>query len=268
MSFEDLVADLATEASNPYRSYELAGAKTPEEAVDLFRAHVDALIASHGLRASDPGSQVSEAAHLDTQFVLLQLCRDPQRRGDIIRYLADSGLVQARADGVPPAVSLSDVDLWGQVDGTDLTNIDLHGAVLAHSELRWSNLAGANLENSDLSGAWLDGADLSPAWLSGATLRGASLPWAQLQGADLVGADFTNADLRGANLRGADLGDAILVGALLGEVNLSGANLEGVRGLSVDELAQTATYWDARGLEDLGVEPDSRDTPTPRPSQP
>ena len=89
------------------------------------------------------------------------------------------------------------------------------------------NLNGADLSYVNLIGADLSGADLSGADLRGVCLRGADLSGADLSGADLRGADLVGANLSGADLNDADLGDAILRDANLSESNLSGANLSG-----------------------------------------
>jgi len=67
---------------------------------------------------------------------------------------------------------------------------------------------GLNLEGEDLSYIDLRGADLSYGYFSGADLSGSDL-----RGADLTDADLRGADLRNADLRGADLTDADLTGA-------------------------------------------------------
>jgi len=67
---------------------------------------------------------------------------------------------------------------------------------------------GLNLEGEDLSHIDLRGADLSCGFFHGANLSGSDL-----RGADLTDADLRGADLTGADLRGADLTDADLTGA-------------------------------------------------------
>lgn len=157
--------------------------------------------------------------------------------------------------------------------GTNLTCIDLEGAILRRINLSGANLfkarlintnlREANLSNARLSGADLSGADLRKANLRRANLHKANFSKATLRNANLSEADFrearlSGADLRGANLRqtnfnkaylfkanlsrgelsGADLSDANLSQANLSNLDLSGAELSGAN-LSEANLSGT-----------------------------
>ena len=117
------------------------------------------------------------------------------------------------------------------------------------------NLRGANLDKANL-----DKANLRLANLRGATLRGATLHWTALAGADLTIADFNRADLGGAELAEADLSgarfgganltkaffkDADCTGAILTGANLFRADLRGARNLTLDQLLETKTLYEA-----------------------
>ena len=70
-------------------------------------------------------------------------------------------------------------------------------------------------------------------------------PIVSLSGADLTDADLSGADLRGADLRVAALRRANLSRAVLFDVDLSharlrGADLSGIRGVTPEELEDTA----------------------------
>jgi len=122
-----------------------------------------------------------------------------------------------------------------QFAGADLRS---SGSELPH-ELRCANLGGARLDGVDLIQK-----DLSGAVLLNASLRGADLTQAALQGADLQGADLTGAQLGQADLTGANLSSAHLSGAHLGQVDLTRANLSSAD-LSRADVSQ-ATFTDAR----------------------
>jgi uncharacterized protein YjbI with pentapeptide repeats len=121
------------------------------------------------------------------------------------------------------------------LNGIDLSWIDLCEAILMETilpgvDLSWIDLSEADLPGVDLSEANLRGVDLSGVDLRGADLSRADLREANLSGADLREANLSGADLREANLRGADLSKANLSrthirGADLSEVDLSEVDL-------------------------------------------
>jgi Pentapeptide repeats (8 copies) len=112
--------------------------------------------------------------------------------------------------------------------GTDLTEIDLHEALLVRadlsgSKLRHANLADANLHEAllvraDLSGSLLERADLSGSRLERADLSETDLNSANLDKTNLTGAVLLNADLRGASIL-----DAIVFGVSIWNVRTDGA---------------------------------------------
>lgn len=108
---------------------------------------------------------------------------------------------------------------------TDLSGLDLHGAVMQDTELHAARLRQTRLQGADLRSADLTGADLHEAELVEAGLGWADLSHADLSEANLRRANLIGCILRGANLTGADLSDALLNGADLVAVNLAGANL-------------------------------------------
>jgi uncharacterized protein YjbI with pentapeptide repeats len=119
--------------------------------------------------------------------------------------------------------NLSDVKLQGAVlILADLRDADLSHARLQGVVLRSANLQGANLFGTQLQGAHMSGAQLQFAILGGTLLQGADLSRANLQFANLAG--FTQ--LQGANLSGAQLQFAILRGVSLEGSNLKAAQLQ------------------------------------------
>jgi uncharacterized protein YjbI with pentapeptide repeats len=106
----------------------------------------------------------------------------------------------------------------------NLHQSDLRGANLHEADLRRADLGGADLRGTDLSGAKLNGASLFQANLHEADLRGENLHQADLRIADLSGANLFQADLSGTNLFQADLSLADLRTANLSRADLRGAN--------------------------------------------
>jgi len=110
--------------------------------------------------------------------------------------------------------------------------IDLNGADLSNLDLRYINFKLANLAGCDLSGAnlgncCLERADLTGACLDEASLGGVKMPRANLEGASLVKCNFEDPTCHKANLEGANLKCAILDGSQMTGINLRLANLKG-----------------------------------------
>jgi uncharacterized protein YjbI with pentapeptide repeats len=114
----------------------------------------------------------------------------------------------------------------GDLDGIDLTGVNLS----------WADLGMIRLRGTILSGAKLSGVDLFFADLTGATLSRAKLNWALISEANLTEADLYGAEIWGARLINAKLDGAILTGAHLWETQRSGWSIAGV----ICEFA----YWD------------------------
>lgn len=122
-----------------------------------------------------------------------------------------------------------------QLEGADLSAmnlqwVDLHGGNLHGADLQNADLLGANLEGTNLKKANLARANLFAGYLvdanfQGANLMSANLRRADLRGADLPEANFFEADLRGANLWGANLQGTNFRRAKLQRANMQRANL-------------------------------------------
>ena len=168
------------------RSIELE--KSREASLQAYLDHMTDFLRKRELK----GNKFNESRAIARARTLTTLrSLDGDRRGIIVRFLYESGLLTGKAP------------------------LDIRGA----------NLVDANLINSDLSGANLNGTDLTGAKLHNSILQRASLEEAQLKKANLSGSDLYQANMTGAILIGADLTKAILDDAVLDVVDMSKAKV-------------------------------------------
>ena len=129
---------------------------------------------------------------------------------------------------------------------TNLSYVTLRGANLNSANISYSNLIKCDLENARMNQTNFKGSNLNQALLqksfaSGANFKNASMIMANLPGAFLIKADFENAILTEANLRGA-----LLMGADFTNANLHKADLRDAEGLTVEQLLQAKTLYQAQ----------------------
>jgi uncharacterized protein YjbI with pentapeptide repeats len=217
---------------------DIASDDQKEEAIQSYFDRMSELLLKEKLSKYSP-EEVKTVARIRTLTVLRGL--DPGRKGRVLLFLKDSGLIDREA-----VIDLCGADLRGasaafaslgrvNIGEANLSGADFHGASLGKSYLGGTNLQGANLTGANLAGADLfeanlSGADLTHAKLNGANLNGADLRGcklneANLSDADLSGVNLSVGDLIRANLRGAKLEGARLVGADLRHADLSGTLL-------------------------------------------
>jgi uncharacterized protein YjbI with pentapeptide repeats len=178
---------------------------------------ISTLVLSHNLLKSKPGSAIGALAVARTDTAMRNL--DGVRKGILIRYLWEAGLIKTRR----PVVDLNKVNLEDAVfrggylsvvnlatDNLVKANFyrtDAHGAILS-----WANLSGADLNKANL------GCFTIPQWNISRTLldqlRVSGMDCAVLRRADLSGAKLQDANLTGANLSWASLSGAHLGGAI------------------------------------------------------
>jgi proteasome lid subunit RPN8/RPN11 len=106
---------------------------------------------------------------------------------------------------------------------------------------KFEDFEGANLDGADFEGANLEGADFKKANLEETDLEETDLTGANLEGTDLIGANLAGADLKEVNLKRANLRSANLKGA-----NFEGANLKGALNLSIEQLSEVKTLYNAK----------------------
>jgi uncharacterized protein YjbI with pentapeptide repeats len=165
---------------------------------------------------------------------------DGRRKGEVVRFLAESGLIganPAQGSAAKPdwsrgiAVDLRGADLRGAqlqqalLDNAALIQVDLEGATLAGASLKGAYIQHADLRGADADFTSFQGAMVIDAHLEGATFRHASMSRADFTDSCLTGADFTGADLRGAEFFLAEGTGIDLIGAALNGADFAGADL-------------------------------------------
>ncbi len=127
-------------------------------------------------------------------------------------------------------------DLISDLSGSDLSEVNLSGAIFGPSIVRRTNFFKANLNKarmangiltgSNFSSAQLLGADLQQADLAEASFTGAELGTANLSGANLQKARMSRVNAEGASFNAANLIQSNWQGANLSGANFTGANLQ------------------------------------------
>lgn len=141
--------------------------------------------------------------------------------------------------------------LGGYFKQADFNNTYLCEATLASADFTDANFSEANLKDAFLLFTDFTKANLDEADLTGAKFVIAKLIGTTLKGADLREADLTGADLRDADLEDADLGDAYFLGA----------DLRGAKNLTIDQLSQVKTLYNAK-LDEKFLIPLKKSYPT------
>jgi Pentapeptide repeats (8 copies) len=184
-----------------------------QDTLSTYLDDMSQLVLEYNLPKSKPNDPVRAIAVARTLTAVRDL--DGDRKGTLIRYLWEAGLIAA-----PQPI-------------VNITNANLNGAVFSNADLTGVALLKLGLDNAQFINSQLVKADLS----------GSALFEAEMMGANLSGSDLTNtepigADLAGADLAGADLADSDLTGANLTDATLTGADLAGARYNSKEEYVR------------------------------
>jgi uncharacterized protein YjbI with pentapeptide repeats len=215
-----------------------------QETLQAYLGSMSDLMLERDLLVTQGHEAVRSVARTITLTALRRL--DGERKGLIVRFLSEAGLIAASN----PRVRLDNADLRGvKLRDAILDQISLEGADLRRSDLRGISLSYSTLINVKLQDAKLDRATLLRACIDHARFDRASLYEGNLQGMNGIYARFPGADLRtaylseawgyyidftGADLRGAQLdASGKFAPARLYEVDLHGARLQGA-GLPTD----------------------------------
>jgi uncharacterized protein YjbI with pentapeptide repeats len=198
------------EAQRTQAARALEAQRAYEAALQNYFEQVGKLIIEQPVHRARLGDNLSTVVRAQTLSVLEGL--DPHRKGILLMFLYDSGLILREKTVVSLVGSdLSEADLSeAYLSQTNLSMADLSGAnlnkvTLIDADLRGTDLSGANLSDTVLAGADLSAADISEAFRSLLTYFGTAdrLPMTKYA-TDLSGANLSNAVLAGADLSAAE----------------------------------------------------------------
>ena len=261
---------------------EIALDNQQEAALQTYIDKIAELLLEKKLRESkSEEDEVRNIARIRTLTTLARL--DNKRKKDVLQFLNESGLIEQGTTFIHlVGANLREANLnEANLSGAYLVDLDLSGANLIRAHLGYIPFPPED-EKADIKGA-----DLSRANLSQANLRGAKLEHVKLKRANLTKANLSRADLEGANLslanlKEADLSFAIFLDADLSFANLTGANLkntmlnyydsdygyykerganlmraklEGVIGISIEELEKQARSLKGATMPDGSIHP-------------
>jgi uncharacterized protein YjbI with pentapeptide repeats len=160
---------------------------------------------------------------------------DGQRKGEVVRFLYEAGLLRRKNPLPLNGADLRDADLVrSDFFDASLAATNLRGAHFGYSSLGETDFSDAHLPDasfwrSDLSGVQFDFADLTGANFAHAELGSTTLERTCLSEASFVGAKLVHVDLRDSEGRAVDFSDARFLrlvsvkGAGFTDVKLDGA---------------------------------------------
>jgi uncharacterized protein YjbI with pentapeptide repeats len=231
---------------------------------------IQAILTVIGKRKYFSGSGVSNRLNLKRTYLRRADLIGSHLEGAYIRgaYLEKAYLMESHLEGAYlEGAYLMEARLEGaHLEGAYLMKANLEGAVfmgarLEGADFQWANLKGTNFQEANLQGTYLRDAHLEDAIFTSAHLEKAVLADSNLIGAHLEKAILTDAHLESANLKrthiqfthlkGAHLEWSNLEGANLSEANLEGAYLEGAENLTINQLSEVKTLYNAKLDEEL-----------------
>jgi hemerythrin-like metal-binding protein len=127
------------------------------------------------------------------------------------------------------------------LEGLDLSGVNLAEARLSNANLRNAAFPGANCRAGFFDGSDMRFSDISGSLFADANLANARLRHADLSFCDLSAANLRGADLSGARLKSAKLPDADLNGAIMLEVDLEDADLSSAKGVIPGQIKKAKT---------------------------
>lgn len=138
--------------------------------------------------------------------------------------------------------TFSSCDLEGaQINGQDLSDANLEGAILKNAVIYNTSLSRANLENADLTGAILKFVDLSGANLTDSKLINTSMLFV-----DFSEATLSNAFIQGSKLKGVYFNNAVCEEVEFGMVETKLVDFSGATGIKAGSACAEDSFGSCR----------------------
>ena len=189
------------------------------EPLAIVLAALGLILTWHEFRAS---RDIREATLFAMASELLQKARDVDRLNNHGHPTAQLGQVRVLEEAISSQVSLQ---------GINAREVRLEHGRFAGADFRHANLWGSGLQATDLSNVNLEGALLSRAFLGCTNNRDNMLICTNLTNANLKNAQLTNAKLSSVTLDGADF-----EGVNMGDAKLYSVDFTNVKGLTKGQL--------------------------------
>ena len=199
-------------------------------------------------------------------IIIFWLNQNAERKLNIKRYLDD---IDDLRYWNSQEAAFRNVGNIKRLNRENVQKLNLSHCYLQHTTLNKVILDNSNLNSSDLTNCSLISAKLRNTRFNQAKLENARMDFADLEGAHLSGADmkgsspiranFKNANMIKTNLEDAllmetDFEGACLIGAIFKNANLSKANLKGSVGLTVEQLLEAKSLFNAKLDYELHVQ--------------
>jgi uncharacterized protein YjbI with pentapeptide repeats len=247
--------DARREERSAIRERAIARDARLDAVLQTYITQLSNLVLDHQLLTSGETSDVRVIARTLTLAAVRRL--DGRRKGEVVRYLDDAGLIASDAGGAEgPIIFLGDADLRradlrdARSQGLSFAGADLRGARFDRADILFTDFAGSRLQEARFVSAFVAHTSFERARLDGAVFAGAGfyatavgkLPpgWSQstrFKGACLSGATFYRAEVDAATLADAvglhvDFAEArlsprVLAGAELKRTNVAKADVRG-----------------------------------------
>jgi len=144
-------------------------------------------------------------------------------RGQLLNALLRMGIDSTSFARIKSTTSFAKADLHG----ADLEGMNLSGVDLREANLQDAVLNGANLSGADLRGSNLHRAHINHANLSAAQMRNVYMGWAECNETNLKNVNLNGANLENAQFRKADLSDALIQWTFMNNTLFVDANFSG-----------------------------------------
>jgi uncharacterized protein YjbI with pentapeptide repeats len=213
------------ERARAEREREFAEETRLDDTLRAYIAQMSELVLDRKLLSSRSGSEVQALARTLTLTTLQRL--DGARKGEVLQYLIESGLIRVR----DPKIRLAGADLSSvELNGLRLTDIDLSDTMLWHGRFFDAVLSRVKIDGADASYALFDRAALLGVSLMGTRLPKASFDFACLYDVRLVAADLSAAAFKYSHGDRVDFTEAALDEISWTDAEFTNSQFAGTRG--------------------------------------